>query len=263
MMIDRCRPMKTVFERERSGEICLVKPGNEHEMFTEQVIQHLPEPIKKYLRVCGYINEPIMYNADVVWEECFIKLKPGKEWSRLETRQYNSVQPLARFAYMKFLSMPVAGRDSYHNGIGEMKGKLFNLFPIINGRGKEVSQSSLITIFCEFLFIPGYILQDYVKWESVDTKTARATLYDKEFIVSGIFHFDNEGFFLRFETEDRYYTDEKGKYTMTRFSAIVDSYQTIDEILIPQNVTVVWHLPAGDYEYFMGTIKNINFNVNH
>jgi hypothetical protein len=254
--------MKKIFERERTENIRSVKPGNEHEIFTEKVIQHLPEPIKKYLRVCGYINEPIMYNADVVWEESFIKLKPDKNWSKLETRQYNSIQPLARIAYMKFLSMPVTGRDIYNNGYGEMKGKLFNLFPIINGKGKEISQSSLITIFCEFLFIPGYILQDYVKWESVDAKTVRATLRDKEFIVSGIFHFDNEGLFYRFETEDRYYTNEKGKFTKTRFSAIVDSYQTTDEFIIPQNVRIVWHLPAGDYEYYMGTIERINFNVN-
>lgn len=228
-----------LFEKERAAEIRKVIPGNEQEIFTEQLIQHLPEPLKKYLRICGYINEPIMYNADVVWEESFIKLKPDKDWARLETRQYNSVQPLSRIAYMKFLSMPVSGRDIYRNGIGEIKGKLFNLFPIISGKGKEVSQSSLITIFCEFLFSPGYILQDYVKWESVDAKTLRATLRDKDFIVSGIFHFDNEGLFLRLETEDRYYTGEKGNFIKKRFSAIVDFYQIKDEIIIPQNVRIV------------------------
>jgi len=257
-----CTTMKKTFEKERIEEIRKSGSANVLEPLTEERIKDLPEPIKKYLRKCGYVNKPIIFNADVFWKESFIKLKPEKDWAELTTRQFNSVNPISRIAYMEFKTMPVTGRDIYRNGQGNMNGKLFNLIPIINGKGKEVSQSSLITIFCEFLFIPGYILQDYVKWESVDAKTVKATLCDKEFVVSGIFHFDNEGLFSRFETEDRYYTDKTGKFIKTRFSAIVDSYQTKNEIIIPQNVRIVWHLPSGDYEYYMGTIERINFNVN-
>ena len=258
-----CATMKKTFEKERIEEIRKSNSSNLTEPLTEEKIKNLPEPIKKYLRKCGYVNQQIIYNADVFWKESFIKLKPEKDWAELTTRQFNSVNPISRIAYMEFKTMPVTGRDIYRNGQGKMNGKLFNLIPIINGKGKEVSQSSLITIFCEFLFIPGYILQDYVKWESVDEKTVRATLYDKEFIVSGIFYFDNEGLFSRFETEDRYYTDEKRKYIKTRFSAIIDSYQTKDSKLIPEKVRIVWHLKDSEYEYYKGTIDRIIFNVNH
>lgn len=254
--------MKKVFEKERAEEILNLKIKNDERLFTEEKIKNLPEPLKKYLRVSGYINRPIMYNADVYWKESYIKLKPDKEWTRLETRQFSSTNPLSRIAYMKFLSMPVSGRDIYRNGRAEIKGKLFNLFTIINGKGKEVSQSALITIFCEFLFIPGYILQDYVTWEYIDEKTVGAKLSDKDINVSGIFYFDNEGLFSMFETYDRYYKTEKGSFAKTRFSAIVDSYQTIDGIKIPKDVRIVWHLPEKDYEYYKGTIDKIIFNVN-
>jgi hypothetical protein len=256
-----CVTMKKTFEKERIEEIRKSNSSNLTEPLTEEKIKNLPEPIKNYLRKCGYVNQPIIYNADVFWKESFIKLKPEKDWAELTTRQFNSVNPISRIAYMEFKTMPVTGRDIYRNGQGKMNGKLFNLIPIINGKGKEVSQSSLITIFCEFLFIPGYILQDYAKWESVDEKTVRATLYEKEFIVSGIFYFDNEGLFSRFETEDRYYTDEKRKYIKTRFSAIIDSYQTKDSKLIPEKVRIVWRLKNGDYEYYKGTVDKIESNV--
>ena len=258
-----CATMKKIFEKERIEEIRKSNSSNLTELLTEEIIKDLPEPIKNYLRKCGYMNQPIIFNADVIWKESFIKLNPEKDWAELTTRQFNSVNPISRIAYMEFKTMPVTGRDIYRNGQGKMNGKLFNLIPIINGKGKEVSQSSLITIFCEFLFIPGYILQDYVKWESVDEKTVRATLYDKEFIVSGIFHFDNEGLFSRFETEDRYYTDERGKYIKTKFSATVDSYQTKDSKIIPEKVRIVWHLKDSEYEYYKGTIDRIISNVNH
>jgi hypothetical protein len=256
-----CATMKKTFEKERIEEIRKSNSSNLSELLTEEKIKNLPEPIKKCLRKCGYINQPMIFNADVYWKESYIKLKPEKDWAELTTRQFNSVNPISRIAYMKFLKMPVSGRDIYRNGKGEMKGKLFNIFLIINGKGKEVSQSSLITIFCEFLFIPGYILQDYVKWETVDEKTVNATLCDKEFTVKGIFHFDKDGLFTRFETQDRYYTDDKGKFIKTRFSAIVDSYQTKHSKLIPEKVRIVWHLKNGDYEYYKGTVDKIESNV--
>jgi len=257
-----CASLKKTFEKERIEEIRKSISSNLTELLTEKIIKDLPEPIKNYLRKCGYMHQPIIFNADVIWKESFIKLNPKKDWTELTTRQFNSVNPISRIAYMKFKTMPVTGRDIYRNGQGKMNGKLFDLIPIINGKGKEVSQSSLITIFCEFLLIPGYVIQDYVKWESVDEKTVRATLYDKEYIVSGIFHFDNEGLFSRFETEDRYYTDEKGKFINTKFSATVDSYQTKDSVLIPEKVRIMWHLKNGDYEYYKGIIKDIVINAN-
>ncbi len=258
-----CATIIKTFEKERIEEIRKSNDFNQTELLTEEKIKELPEPIKKYLRKCGYMNQPMIFNADVFWKESFIKLKPEKTWAELTTRQFNSVNPISRIAYMKFRKMPVTGRDIYRNGQGEMKGKLFNIFPIINGKGKEVSQSSLITIFCEFLFIPGYILQDYVKWEYIDDKAVKATLSDKDFIVTGIFRFDSEGLFTMFETEERYYTDEKGKFTKTRFSAIVDSFQTKDNQLIPEKVRIVWHFKDSEYEYYKGTIDRIIFNVNH
>lgn len=253
--------MEKTFEKERIEEIRKSISSNLTELLSEKIIKDLPEPIKKYLRKCGYVNKPIIFNADVLWKESFIKLKPEKDWAELTTKQFNSVNPISRIAYMEFKTMPVTGRDIYRNGQGEMKGKLFNIFPIINGKGIEVSQSSLITIFCEFLFIPGYIMQDYVKWKTDDEKTVIATLCDKEFTVKGVFHFDNEGLFTKFESEDRYYTDDKGKFIKTRFSAIVDSYQTKASRLIPEKVRIIWHLKDGDYEYYKGIIKEIVFNV--
>ncbi|OEF95674.1 DUF6544 family protein [Desulfuribacillus alkaliarsenatis] len=253
--------MLKVFEEERQEEIARLKDNTTESFFTKETIADLPDPIKKYMHATGYINKPIMYNADVVWKESYIKLQPDKDWSQLETRQFNSINPIVRIAYMKFLTMPVTGRDIYRDGIGEMKGKLFNFIPIINGKGKEVSQSSLITVFCEFLFIPSYILGDYVTWETVDKNTVKARLINNGFDVTGLFHFDDEGLFTRFETNDRYYGYGK-KSKKVKFSAIVDSYQVVDDIKIPLDVRIVWHSEEGDYEYYKGTIEKIVFNVN-
>ena len=252
--------MKRVFIKDKA-ELIERNKGHKTEVFTEELITELPELLKKYLRVCGYINAPVPVNADVHWSESWLKMSPGKDWGKLHTTQFNSVKPIARVAYMKFLTMPVAARDLYRDGYGEMNGKLLNLIKVAFDNSKEVAQSALITTFCEFMLIPGYLLLNNVKWEQTDIYSVRGTLTDNGIEVSGTFYFDEEGLFTHFETFDRYFTTGKNSYKKVKFSVVVDSYKTQDRIKISEQVKVMWNLPEGDFEYYKGTIDRIEFNV--
>ena len=252
--------MKKVFTKEKS-ELIERNRGHKIEIFTEELIKELPEPLKRYLRVCGYINMPVPVNANVYWTESWLKMSPTKDWRKLHTTQFNSVKPIARIAYMKFLTMPVAARDLYRDGYGEMNVKLLNLIKVAFDNSKEVAQSALITTFCEFMLIPGYLLLDNVKWEQIDNYSVRGVLTDNEIEVSGIFYFNEEGFFTHFETFDRYFTTGKNSYKKVKFSVIVDNYKNQDNLKISGKVKVMWHLPEGDFEYYKGTIDRIEFNV--
>jgi len=223
----------------------------------------LPGPLQRYLRVCGYMNTPVPRNADIFWSESAIKLTPDKKWGRLKTVQFNSVDQIGRVAYMKFIKMPVAGRDLYKDGYGEMKGKLLGLFRIILDNSRATAQSVLITTFCEFLMIPGYLLSKNVKWEQVDTKTVRGTLAEHRMKVEALFRFNDEGLLTSVETGDRYYSNGKGAHKKVRFSAVIESYKTQRAILIPEKMKAVWHLPEGDYEYFRGKIGRIEYDVHN
>jgi hypothetical protein len=252
--------MKKVFIKEKFE---LIEKNKVHKIgtFTEELIKELPEPLKKYLRVCGYIDSTVPVNANVYWNESWLKMSPVKEWSKLYTTQFNSVQPIGRVAYMKILGMPVAARDLYRDGYGEMNVKLFNLIKVAFDNSKEVAQSALITTFCEFLLIPGYLLLDNLKWEQIDEHSVRGTLVDNGIEVSGIFYFNEEGLFTHFETLDRYFTVDKNVYKKVKFSVVVESYQIQDNLKIAEKVKVMWHLPEGDFAYYKGTIGGIKFNL--
>ena len=252
--------MKTTFLKERK-ELIDRNKTSEIKTFTEETVAHLPEQIKKYLSVCGYMNTPVPVNADVYWSESYFKLSPGKKWSKLQTTQFNSVHPVARIAYMRFLTMPVSGRDIYCDGYGEMKIKLFNLFRVVFDKSEQTAKSILIIAFCEFFIIPGYLLSANVKWESLTENTLRATLTDNGITVSGIFHFDENGLFHHFETDDRFYYVGKNSYKNIKFSVVVDSYKNQGSIKITEKAKVMWHLPEGDYEYYKGVVDKIDFNV--
>ncbi len=260
LILTSCTSMKGVFTKDKS-EFIEKNKIHKIEIFTEELIKELPEPLKKYLRVCGYINMPVPVNADVYWTESWLKMSQDKEWVKLHTMQFNSVKPIGRTAYMKMLGMPVAARDLYRNGYGEMNVKLLNLIKLAFDNSKEVAQSALISTFCEFMLIPGYLLLDNVKWEQIDDYLVRGTLIDNGIEVSGIFYFNKEGVFTHFETFDRYFTTGKNSYKKVKFSVIVDSYKNQDNLKISEKVKVMWHLPEGDFEYYKGTIERIEFNV--
>lgn len=259
LIFTSCASMKKVFTKEKSD---LIERNRGHiiEIFTEELIKELPEPLKKYLRVCGYMNKPVPVNANVCWTESWLKMSPDKEWKKLHTTQFNSVKPIGRLAYMKISGMPVAARDLYRDGYGEMNVKLMNLVKVAFDNSKEVAQSALITTFCEFMLIPGYLLLDNVKWEPVDDYSVRGTLVDNGIEVSGIFYFNEAGLFTHFDTLDRYFTIGKNSYKKVKYSVIVEGYKTQDNLKISEKVTVMWHLPEGEYAYYKGTIDKLEFN---
>lgn len=246
------RDRAALFERSKMQKIAF---------FTEEHVQHLPEVLKRYLSVCGYMETEVPRNADVYWAESWLRMSPQKPWIRLETLQFNSVNPIGRVAYMKFSTMPVAARDLYRDGYGEVNGKLLQLFSIIFDNSQETAQSALITTFCEFMFIPGYLLLDNVSWTPLNEHAVMGHLRDNGIEVSGIFYFDEKGLFTRFETNDRYYSLGKGTYQKVKFSAHVESYKKQNGLQICEKVRVVWHLPEGDFEYYRGVIDRIEANV--
>jgi hypothetical protein len=259
LLFSGCTTMEKTYQKERA-EI-LAESEFSNEILTEEKLQELPEPLQRHFQLCGFVGKPIAFNAQVHWQESAIKLSPEKDWGPLLTQQFNSVKPVARIAYMKFHKMPVAGRDIYRNGQGEMKGKLLNLFRIIYGTGPEISQSALLTIFAEKLLVPGYAFQENIHWETISDSAVKAVLNDHGITVTGIFYFDEKGYFQRFYTEDRYYDLGKGRFEKVPFSAYVDSYQEQDGLQIPKSMRAVWHRPEGDYEYYRGTIEKLEFNV--
>jgi hypothetical protein len=252
--------MKKPFVKERK-ELIERSKSSEIKVFSDETVGHLPEPVKKYLSVCGYMNTPVPINADIYWSESYIKMSPKGKWSKLRTSQFNSVNPIGRTAFMKFSSMPLSGRDIYVDGKFEMKAKLFNLFTVVFANSQESAQSALITSFCEFFLVPGYLLSDSVEWESLTEHSVRATLSDHGVTVSGVFYFDENGFCTHFETDDRYYSTGKNTYKKLKFSAVYDGYKSQGSIKIAEKAKVIWHLPEGDYEYFKGVIDKIEFNV--
>lgn len=256
------KSMENLFQSEVDKE--LKKYTNSSEAFIlEKDMAALPSPVQKYFRYAGLIGKEKAHYALIEWEEFFLKMDPEKDWTKMKCIQYDFVDEPARLAYMRTNLggiVPFEGRDKYQDAHGNMLIRRMKLFTLGDSKGKEMDDAALVTLLAEAMFIPSYALQPYITWTAIDERSAKATIRNGATEVSGIFYFNDSGACIRFDTDDRYFSEKDGSYTKTKWSVIIGNYVEKDGVLIPSEVSTVWHLQNGDYTYFKGKVAGIKYN---
>lgn len=262
VLLVSCNTIRNTFDADLKANF-KNSEGSEKELSVED-ISHLPAPVQRYFEYCGFIGKPVPMNAEVVWAESFIRMRPDKAWMKLKTVQFNSVEEPFRIAYMKanmFGLIPFEGRDIYAKGQGHMYGKIANLITVFDEKQREIGQSALIIILAEALLVPGYALSDYIYWEPIDDNSARARITHNGYHVSGIFYFNDAGEMLRFESNDRYYLSPEKGNVLTKFIATVSDYKAQGDYVVPGKLIAAWQLDSGLYEYWKGSISEVRYNI--
>jgi len=255
--------MKNLYLSEVRKELTMYS-NSKTDIITERDIAALPEPVQKYFRHCGYLGKEKMINAEVEWKDVYIKMSADKKWISLDCYQFNSVPEPTRIVYMKSSILgvfPFEGRDKYQDGHGNMLIKLLKIIKVADAKGKEMDESALVTILAETLIIPTYALQDYIKWYAIDSNTVKALIKYNGTEVSGLFYFNEQGEIIRFQTDDRYYSEKGTKYKKVKWSGVLGNYIEKNGIKFPSDFRAIWHNEEGDFEYFKGTIADIKYNI--
>lgn len=260
--ISACTSPKKIFQQEVFD--LLSEMHSTSELITEDRISELPDPIQRYFSMSGFLGKPLSDATEVLWAESKIKLAPDQKWRELETRQYNFTASGSRLAYMNARMawvIPFEGRDRYHNGQGHMLGTLARTFKVFDNHSREVTLGGAVILLAEALLEPSIALQEYITWEAVDPLTVKATFRDGDVEVSGLFIFNTEGEYIRFESNDRPYEVSRGRYEMVPFSIDLKEYHETNGIRIAGRVFATWHLEEGDFIYWDGRIAGLRRNV--
>ena len=175
--------------------------------------------------------------------------------------EYFSVDPPAFLWQAKVRSGPftlLRARDKYTDGKGNMLIMLLSLLPIVNEKGKELDQGALLRYLGEMVWFPSAFLSDYIKWDAMDSCSARATITVKDVSATGVFHFDDEEKIAGF-TALRY-RSVNGKYSQDKWSTPVSEYKEINGLFLPTRGEAIWKLESGDFSYFKGNLAGIDYN---
>jgi hypothetical protein len=137
--------------------------------------------------------------------------------------------------------------------------KQLALLPVVNTKsGMEIDQSTMVRFMAEMIWYPSAALNDYIKWEGIDSHSARATMTWQGVKASMVFHFNDQGDLVS-NVAPRY-QEVNGNYVLHDWGGIAREYRDFNGIRIPNKSDVVWKYKTGDFNWLQIEVTDIDFN---
>ncbi len=229
-------------------------------MITMEMLTPLPAVIQKWLQRSAVVNKENIRQV-YLQQTGEMMTKQNGSWIPFTAEQYFTTDKPAfnwRTTIQPSSLLSMTGRDKYEDGQGHMLIKAYSLYPVVDAKGKETDQGSMLRYLAEICWFPSAALSKYIQWEAVDSVSAKATMNYGAITASGVFTFNNDGDMLSFEA-DRYYVDNKNT-TLEKWLINCKRYTVFNGIRIPSQCEVTWKLKEGDYTWLKVNITAIKYN---
>ncbi|HCO18963.1 DUF6544 family protein [Gudongella oleilytica] len=218
----------------------------------EKDIDHLPEAVKKWMRVSGVVGSN-MPRLAVLEEKGYIRLDPEKEkWIFASAKHHIGIENPSFVWTVRaelFPGIYVHGRNHYLDGSGALQMRLLNLVKVANEEGgHKINQSSFQRYLLELPWYPYAALNPNMRWTQLDDGSAKVVISNRGISGEARFWFDEEGNVIKCSAMRYKETSEKAPL----YECIGVSGNTIEfnGIRIPREVHVTWLLPKGDHTWF-------------
>jgi len=254
--------MKKKYHKEVRLRLQSENPGTPG-LLTENDMQHLPEPVKKYIRFTGFVGKEKISNAFLKGSGQ-IRSSEKSGWMQFTSEQYNFFETPFRAFYIRAVKMgvPAVSLHLYKNETATMVIKLLNLFKVVNAKGPEMNQGETVTVLNDMCFMaPGSLISKNITWETMDTGQVKATLTNGQITVSAILTFDEEGKLVNFLSFDRFETSDGKIYINNPWETPVTEYRTVYGYRLPSKADVIYKRPEGNFCYLEFRLEDIEYNV--
>jgi hypothetical protein len=231
-------------------------------LVTENDIQSLPFPVQKYLRYTQAIGKPRVINFRAEYKGK-IKPRPDGDWLEFHSQQYNFFDDFARLFYIqsKMYGIPF---DGYHSFIGKnavMLIKIASLFKVADARGEKMNQGETVTLFNDICIMsPAFLIDPSIKWEAVDSLSAKARFTNKGITISATLFFNEKGELINFSSDDRFMSADGKEYMSYRWTTPASDYVEYAGRRLPSKGILLWHTPKGEFQYGEFNLVNIEYN---
>ncbi len=239
------------------------EPGDGSVVTADQIAQ-LPPVVRRYLHFMGVVGRPRVWSFRVRFRGRFW-LRRGLGWMPAESWQYDSAVHVDRVFVMRIRPaglVAMYGRDTYLRGHGRMTGTLFGRITVAAGEGTEFDIGELTTYLSDAIMLaPSMLLTPDTTWTEVDDQTFDVTLVDAGRSVTARVFVRDSGAPADFSTTDRFAALPSG-LVRAEWRTPVHSWQSVDGRMIPDRVSALWRLPAGDLTYLKGAFVANSLQVN-
>lgn len=228
---------------------------------TAEALTGLPPIVQAWLERSNCLGKPVP-QAFQLQQQGAMRTSPDGKWMPFEAVQTTRIAEPGFIWKVDVQAAPLihlAGRDKYLDGKGYMLIKLLSLVPVADAHGPETDQGALLRYLAEIIWCPSGAISRQIRWETVDSLSAKATMRYGGVEASGIFTFAPAGDPLRFEAM-RFYNRENGA-TLEKWQVDIDpkSFREFEDVRIPARSTVSWALESGDFDWLKLEIQSLNF----
>lgn len=222
----------------------------------------LPPPVQSWLRQAGVAGREAIRTV-YLEQTGTMRTEPEGKWMEVEARQWFATRPPGFVWLADVVALPgihLAGRDKYLDGKGHMRIELLSLVPVADSGGESIDQGAMLRYLAESVWFPTAALEDDLRWEPVDERSARATMTHGGLTASGVFRFDPEGRVVSFSAR-RYYDRKEGP-TLEDWLIELDpnAWREFGGVRVPTRAQVTWRLDAGDFTWYKLGISSIRYD---
>lgn len=231
-------------------------------LLTENDIQSLPEPVKKYLHYTGSVNKPIVKNFKVEFAGQ-IRKNDKSEWMPFTSEQYNFINSSTRLFFMKatMKNLPVVGFHCFKNGNAFMDIRLFSLCRVQYQSGKEMGVAETVTFFNDMcVMAPATLIDKRIKWLVVESNKVKVEFTNNNITIAAWLYFNDKGELINFISDDRFALAENNSMKRIPWSTLMKDYQTINGHKLAGYADAVYSYPEGELCYGNFKLANVKYN---
>ena len=220
----------------------------------------LPAPVSRWLAASGVVGRPRAATVRLR-QQGEMRTRPDAAWMPVEAQQYFSVDPPAfvwRVDATMMHALPIAGRDRYAGGHGQMLIKAGALVNVVNADDDKIALGSMLRYLGEIIWFPSAALSPGVSWQAIDETHARATMRDAGLTATAFFTFDEEGRVRHFGAMRYLGAGKDAK--LTPWVASCSEWRDFEGIRVPTRGEVGWELSAGTFIYYRWQILDVQYN---
>lgn len=245
---------------DREANALLAHAGHDTRLVTRDELRDLPAPVAAWLERSGVIGRPRAATVRL-HQRGEIRTQEDAAWMPARAAQYFSIDPPA-FVWTVDATMmrvlPIAGRDRYAGGHGQMLIKAASLVKVVEAAGAAVDLGAMFRYLAETIWFPSAALGPHIAWEPIDATHARATMRDAGRAAPAVFTFDDRGRALRFDAERPMGGGPDAR--LTPWFGAISEWRMFEGIEVPSRGEVGWQLPSGPFIYYRWEILDVEFN---
>lgn len=236
-----------------SGETGLV--------FSDDLLEGLPEPVKRYFRHAIANGTPLHRAVDLRIDGTMQLSPAGPRLPFTSRERLHAANGFIWAAVARMNGLPVVGSDSLINGEGGMHWRLLGLLSVAKADGPEVTDSAVGRMAAELVWLPAALLPLYgAVWEALNDHELRCsiTLAGRE--TELLLMIDNNGRLLSLRMQ-RLRNLPDGSSELQPFGMDSDADISQGGYTVPRSCIVSWHPDAvSRFDFWHGHIEEISYS---